>query len=46
LGLDPDADGAMRIPVAFVGTLTDTFFRTTKIIAIRSDTRAASSSGR
>jgi len=28
----PDAAGAMRIPVGFVGTLIDTFFRTTKIV--------------
>jgi hypothetical protein len=27
-------DGAMRIPVGFVGTLIDTFFRTTKIIYV------------
>jgi hypothetical protein len=28
----PDAEGAMRIPIGFVGTLIDTFFRITKII--------------
>ncbi len=30
----PDAEGAMRIPTGFVGTLIDTFFRITKIVDI------------
>jgi hypothetical protein len=30
----PADDGTMRIPVGFVGTLIDTFFRTTKIIYV------------